>query len=181
MTFFELLQARQSVRQYRQRPVEEEKLQRLIEAVRLSPSASNSQPWKLVVVNDAELCGRVARATFSTALAFNRFSLAAPVIVVFCVEKAGLVTQVGGLLKKRQFSLIDIGIAAAHFCLQAAELGLGTCMLGWFDENKVKRLLGIPRGTRIGLLVTLGYAAPDDRLRKKNRKGPGLISSFNRY
>ena len=181
MTFFELLKTRQSVRQYQQRPVEEEKLQRLIEAVRLSPSASNSQPWKLVVVNDPELRGQVARATFSKTLAFNQFSLAAPVIVVFCIEKAGLVTQVGGLLKKRQFSLIDIGIAAAHFCLQATELGLGTCMLGWFDEKKIKQLLGIPRATRIGLLVTLGYAAAGDRLREKSRKSPGLISRFNRY
>lgn len=181
MTFSELMNARQSVRRYQERPVEVEKLETLIEAVRLSPSASNSQPWKLVVVNDAQLRARVARATFSRALAFNRFSLAAPVIVVFCVEKAGLVTQVGGLLKKRQFSLIDIGIAAAHFCLQAAELGLGTCMLGWFDEKKIKQLLGIPRGTRIGLLVTLGYAASDDGLREKSRKSPGLISRFNRY
>ena len=181
MMFSELLKTRQSVRQYQQRPVEEEKLEMLIEAVRLSPSASNSQPWKLVVVNDPGLREQVAWATFSQALAFNRFSLGAPVIVVFCIEKAGLVTQIGGMLKKRPFSLIDIGIAAAHFCLQAAELGLGTCMLGWFDEKKVKRLLGIPRGTRIGLLITLGYPAENERLREKSRKSARLVSRFNRY
>ena len=181
MMLSELLKTRQSVRQYQQRPVEEEKLEMLIEAVRLSPSASNSQPWKLVVVNDPGLREQVARATFSQALAFNKFSLGAPAIVVFCVEKAGLVTQIGGLLKKRQFSLIDIGIAAAHFCLQAAELGLGTCMLGWFDEKKIKQLLGIPRGTRIGLLITLGYPAAGERLREKSRKSARLVSRFNRY
>jgi len=130
MTFAELMKTRQSVRRYDPRPVEEEKLERLIEAVRLSPSASNSQPWKLVVVNEPGLREQVARTTFSQAIAFNRFSLGAPVIVVFCVEKAGLVTQIGGFIKNRPFSLIDIGIAAAHFCLQAAELGLGSCMMG---------------------------------------------------
>lgn len=167
MTFAELLKTRQSVRQYQQRPVEEEKLELLVEAVRLSPSASNSQPWTLVVVSEPELREQVARATFSKAITFNRFSLEAPVIVVFCIEKAGLVTQIGGFLKKRPFSLIDIGIAAAHFCLQAAELSLGTCMLGWFDEKKIKRLLG--------------YPAAGDRLREKTRKGPGFIRRFNRY
>jgi len=181
MTFAELMKTRQSVRQYDPRPVEPEKLKRLIEAVRLSPSASNSQPWKLVVVDEPGLREQVAHATFSPAAAFNRFSLGAPAIVVFCIEKAGLVTQIGGFLKNRPFSLIDIGIAAAHFCLQAAELGLGTCMLGWFDEKKIKGLLGIPGATRIGLLVTLGYPAANDRLREKSRKAAGLMSRFNRY
>jgi len=181
MTFAELLKTRQSVRQYQQRSVEEEQLEQLVDAVRLSPSASNSQPWTLVVVNEPELREQVARATFSKAVAFNQFSLGAPVIVVFCVEKAGLVARIGGFLKKRPFSLIDIGIAAAHFCLQAAELGLGTCMLGWFDEKAIQRLLGIPRATRIGLLITLGYPVEGDRLREKNRKGAGEIRRSNRY
>ena len=181
MEFSELLKRRQSVRQYQKRPVPRELLDKLIEAVPLAPSASNAQPWKLVVVDDPELLSRVAQATFSKAISFNKFALEAPVIVVFAVEKAGFITQVGAALKKRPFSLIDIGIAAAHFCLQAAELGLGTCMLGWFDEKEIKRLLGIPRGTRIGLLVTLGYPAPDYPLREKKRKSPALMSRFNEY
>jgi nitroreductase len=181
MEFSELIKIRQSVRQYRQQPVARELLDKLIEAVRLSPSASNSQPWKLIVVDDPGLRSQVAQATFSAAVTFNRFALEAPVIAVLVTEKAGFITQVGALLKKRQFSLIDIGIAAAHFCLQAAELGLGTCILGWFDEKKIKRLLGIPAGRRIGLLVTLGYAAENYLLREKSRKGAGLMSSFNSY
>jgi len=181
MEFSELLRVRQSVRRYQPRPVARELLDRLIEAVRLAPSASNAQPWKLIIVDDPQLRERVARATFSRAVSFNRFALEAPVIAVFVIEKAGLVTQVGGLLKKRTFSLIDIGIAAAHFCLQATELGLGTCMLGWFDEGKIKRLLGIPRRTRIGLLVTLGHAAAGYPLREKTRKSPELMSRTNAY
>ena len=172
---------RQSVRQYRQRPVARELLDRLIEAVRLAPSASNTQPWKLIIVDDPELRSRVAQATFSKAVAFNRFAVEAPVIAVFLMESSGLVTQVGAFLKRRPFSLIDIGIAASHFCLQAAELGLGTCILGWFDERRIKRLLGIPRGRRIGLLVTLGYAAEGYPLREKARKNTDLMSRFNSY
>jgi nitroreductase len=181
MEFSDLVKTRQSVRQYRQRPVARALLDQLVEAVRLAPSASNAQPWKLILVDEPGLLAQVAQATFSKALAFNRFSLQAPVIAVFVVEKPGLVTQVGGLLKRRQFSLIDIGIAAAHFCLQAAELGLGTCMLGWFDEKKIKRLLRIPAGRRIGLLVTLGHAAEGYPLREKSRKSPDLMSGFNSY
>jgi len=181
MEFSELIKVRQSVRQYRQRPVPRDLLDKLIEAVRLSPSASNSQPWKLIVVDDPGLCPQVAEATFSKAVTFNRFAPEAPVIAVFVTEKAGFITQVGAILKKRQFSLIDIGIAAAHFCLQAAELGLGTCILGWFDEKRIKKLLRIPAGRRIGLLVTLGYAAEGYPLREKTRKDTGLMSGFNSY
>jgi len=181
MEFSELVKTRQSVRQYRQRPIPRDQLDKLVEAVRLAPSASNAQPWKLIVVDDAGLCSRVAQATFSKSVAFNRFAVEAPVIAVFVMESAGFVTQVGAMLKKRQFSLIDIGIAASHFCLQAAELGLGTCILGWFDEKRIKRLLGIPRGKRIGLLVTLGYAAEGYPLREKARKNTDRMSRFNSY
>ena len=181
MEFSELIKIRQSVRQYRQRPVARALLDKLIEAVRLSPSASNSQPWKLILVDDPEIRSQVAQATFSRTVTFNRFAPEAPLIAVFVTEKAGFITQVGAVLKKRQFSLIDIGIAAAHFCLQAAELGLGTCILGWFDEKRIKRLLHIPRSRRIGLLITLGYAAEGYPLREKSRKDTALMSGFNSY
>jgi nitroreductase len=181
MEFSELMKTRQSVRRYQPRPVARELLDKLIESVRLAPSASNSQPWKLVMVDDPELCSQVAQATFSKAVAFNRFAAEAPVIAVFVMESPGLINQVGAFLKKRPFSLIDIGIAAAHFCLQATELGLGTCMLGWFDEKRIQRLLRIPRGRRIGLLVTLGYAVEGYPLREKTRKSSALMGSYNSY
>ena len=84
-------------------------------------------------------------------------------------------------MKDREFPLIDIGIAAEHFCLQAAALGLGTCMLGWFDEEAIKTILQIPAKTRVGLLITLGYAAEGYALRKKIRKEAREMCSFNRY
>jgi len=181
MDFLQLIARRQSVRRYQDKPVEEEKLAQLIEAVRLAPSASNSQPWKLIVVNEPALKDKVARATFSTLVSFNSFVLQAPALAVLVIEKPGIVTQIGGLLKDREFSLIDIGIAAEHFCLQAAQLDLGTCMLGWFDEQTVKQLLNIPNNKRIGLIIALGYAKEGDPLRTKKRKSVEEIVSYNQY
>ena len=181
MEFSKLIKIRQSVRKYQAKAVEKEKLQQLIEAVRLAPSASNSQPWKLILVDEPELKDKVARATFSQAVSFNKFAPEAPVIAVLTIEKPKLISQIGGRIKNREFPLIDIGIAAENFCLQAAELGLGTCILGWFDEKAIKKLLNIPRKTRIGLLITLGYAEEGYKLRKKIRKEAEVMSSFNGY
>ena len=182
MDFSTLLFTRQSVRRYSDRPVEPEKIEQLIEAVRLAPSASNSQPWKLILVTDSTLKAKVAQATFSTLVSFNKFAPQAPILAVLVIEKPKLITQIGGRLKDRDYPLIDIGIAAEHFCLQAAELGLGTCMLGWFDEPTVQRLLHIPQHKRIGLLITLGYSADAASApRPKIRKTREEMCSLNRY
>lgn len=133
------------------------------------------------MVDEPELKDNVARATFSKAVSFNKFAPEASVIAVLTIEKPPLITQIGGRIQQREFSLIDIGIAAEHFCLQAAELGLGTCMLGWFDEKTIKKLLNIPRKTRIGLVITLGYAVEGYPLRKKIRKDAEAMSGFNGY
>lgn len=179
MEFAELIQARQSVRSYSDKPVEEWKVERLIEAVRLSPSASNSQPWKLIIVDDPEKKDKVARATYSTLVSFNRFATQAPMLAVLTIERPKIVTQIGATLKDREFPLIDIGIAASQFCLQATALDLGTCMLGWFDEQAIRDILGIPKKVRIGLVITVGYG--DEPQRKKIRKKKEQMSMFNRY
>jgi nitroreductase len=180
MDFSELIRTRQSVRSYSGAPVESWKLSALIEAVRLAPSASNSQPWKLIVVDDPRKKEAIAHAAYSRLVSFNKFALKAPVIAVLTIERTKIVTQIGGKLKDRQFPLIDIGIAAAHLCLQAADLGLGSCMIGWFDEDAVKEIVEIPARIRIGLLVTIGYAA-DGTIRQKQRKDRDQMSSFNSY
>lgn len=181
MTFQELINHRQSVRRYQDKPVEREKIEKLAEAVRLAPSASNSQPWKLIIVDEPELKERVARATFSQLVSFNKFAVQAPVMAVLVIERPRMITQIGGNLKNREFPLIDIGIAAEHFCLQAAELGLGTCMMGWFNEKEIKKILDIPGRKRIGLVISLGYAPDDYHVRTKTRKPLGGICSFNSY
>ncbi len=181
MTFSKLIKQRQSVRIYQEKPVEPEKVEKLVEAVHVAPSACNSQPWRLIIVNDPVLKNEVAKATFSTAISFNRFARQAPVIAVLVIEKAKLIAQIGGSIKNQEYPAYDIGIAAAHFCLQATELGLGTCMIGWFDEKKIQELLHIPKNRKVGLVITLGYAPEDYKLRKKIRKPADEICRFNSY
>ena len=181
MTFYQLINLRQSVRKYRDLPVEQEKIEQLIESVHLAPSACNSQPWRLIIVNDPELKDKVAHATFDRVISFNRFVVQAPVIAVLVIEKAKLIARVGGTIKNKEYPLIDIGIAAEHFCLQAAELGLGSCMIGWFNEKKIKSLLNIPGEKQIGLLISLGYPPEDYKIRKKIRKPLDKIYGFNSY
>jgi nitroreductase len=181
MKFIELVSRRQSVRKYCNKAVEPEKIQLCLEAARLSPSACNSQPWKFVVATEPALVKELAIATYSPVINFNKFAGQAPVFVVVVIEKPKIISQVGSAVKDREFPLIDIGIAASQFCLQAAELGLGSCMIGWFDEKNVKTLLQIPATKRLGLMISLGYPPEGYPLRKKIRKEIGMISSFNSY
>ncbi|MEA5109721.1 putative NAD(P)H nitroreductase [bioreactor metagenome] len=181
MTFKELIIQRQSVRRYDAHPVEAEKINLCLEAARLSPSASNSQPWRFIVVDQDPLRTEVAKATFTDIQLINKFTVQAPVMVVIVIEKARWFTRLAMQVKKKEWPLIDIGIAAEHFCLQAAELGLGTCMIGWFDEKKLQKLLHIPAGKQVGLVITLGYPQEGYPLRKKIRKSMEEVVTFNRY
>jgi nitroreductase len=179
--FLSLVSKRQSVRKYTDKPVEPEKLQRCLEAARLAPSASNSQPWRFVVVSEPGLKEKVAKETVGPLASFNNFVIQAPVIVAVVIEKMKMLTKLGANIQDREYPLIDIGIAAEHFCLQAADEGLGTCMLGWFNEKPIKELLKIPKDKRIGLLITLGYSPEDYRLREKIRKKPEETIRYNSY
>ncbi len=181
MEFSELIKIRQSVRIYSDKAVEKEKIEKCLEAARIAPSASNSQPWKYIVVNDEELKNKVAKATFDKIVSFNKFAVQAPVIIVIVMERPKLITQIGVALKKRDFPLIDIGISAEHFCLEATELGLGTCMLGWFNQKKIKTLLNIPMEKTLGLVITLGYPPEDYTLREKIRKDKSEVVGYNKY
>ena len=154
-----VIAARSSVRSYSADPVEAQAVTCCLEAARLAPSACNAQPWHFVVVSDPETRDELASLSLAPGGVMNRFVAEAPVIVAVVAERPNISSQIGAALKKKPFYLIDIGIAAEHFCLQATELGLGTCMIGWFAERKVKRLLGIPGSRRPVLLITLGYPA----------------------
>ncbi|MFO7978147.1 MAG: nitroreductase family protein [Bacteroidales bacterium] len=180
MQFSDLVMHRESVRRYSTRGVEPQKIERIMESCRLAPSACNSQPWKLVVVTDPSLQEKVANATFNSVLQFNRFVIQAPVIVAVIAEPPNWLSRIGGTIKDKPYYLMDIGIVADHFCMQAAELGLGTCMIGWFDEKKVKSLLHVPAKKRIPLLITLGYPEKDTT-RKKIRKSSQEFFSYNTY
>lgn len=178
--FYELVRNRQSDRAYDTRPVEKDKVLRIIEAARLAPSACNAQPWRFIVVDDAELKNKLADAAASRILGINHFTKQAPVHIVIVMEPANLNSNFGSLVKGKTFPLIDIGIAAEHICLAAKAEGLGSCMLGWFDEPAVKKLLNIPKSRRVPLIITLGYPLTDD-VREKRRKALDEVVSFNGY
>ena len=170
MTFLELVTRRSSVRRYRGDAVPREAIERCIEAARLAPSACNSQPWRFVVVHDGTLRRRLAEAAFRGAYAMNRFAADAPVLVAVVTERSRYAARLGGWLRGVQYSLIDIGIAGEHFVLQAAEEGLGTCWLGWFNEKGVKRVLDLPRRAGVDILISVGYAATDESPPKKRKR-----------
>ncbi len=180
MSFAELVRNRYSVRNYRDTPVEKEKLTACIEAAGLAPSACNAQPWHFVVVDDPEIVRKIAPLTTTPGVPINGFVDQAPALAALTAERPNLTSSLGGLIKKTPFYLIDIGITAGHFCLQAAELGLGTCMLGWFNKRAVKRLLGIPAKKDLVLLITVGYPA-DDEIPPKERKPVSEILDFGSY
>ena len=180
MKFLDLVKARQSVREYLSKEVERDKIERCLEAARLAPSANNSQPWSFIVVEDPRLKDAVARNTFDKLISFNRFSLQAPVLILIISERPSFFSRIGSAIKDKQFSLIDIGITAEHFCLQATEEGLGTCMLGWFNEKGVKALLNISPSKRVELIITMGYPMSDE-IQPKERKEIDQIRSYNSY
>ncbi len=180
MNFKELILSRQSDRKYKSLPIDREVINSCIEAARLAPSASNSQPWSFIVIDDVELKNKVAKKTFGPLNSFNKFVPQAPVIVAIVLEKPKLLTELGGRIKKKEYPLIDIGIAAEHICLQATEEGLGSCMLGWFDEQAVKNLLNVPDNKSVVLLITLGYVPDGYKHRKKIRKDFSKIVSYNK-
>lgn len=175
----ELIKGRQSDRKYSNRAIEQEKLDRIIEAGRLAPSACNAQPWKFIIVNDPLLVAKVAEAASAPLLGMNTFVVQAPVQIVIVREKPNLTSKIGASIKDKDYSLIDIGIASENICLQAEAEGLGSCMLGWFDEPKVKKLLGVPGGKRVELIISIGYSLSTKR--EKRRKPPEETVSYNKY
>jgi nitroreductase len=177
MEFSELVKVRQSDRKYSDTPVEKEKIEQCLESARLSPSANNSQPWKFVVVDNPELKEEIANCAAS--MGMNSFTHQAPVIIAVILEKQNFKSKIGSLIQNKAYMLLDLGIAVNQFCLQATDLGLGTCIIGWFNGKKVRKVLQIDRGKRVLLLISLGYS--ESQTRMKIRKPLEEISSWNKY
>jgi len=156
MEFMDVVEQRYSVRQYQDRPVEEGKLLRILEAARLAPSASNGQEWRFIIVRDSE------RRRALVPIACNQaFVGQAPVVIAACAIGQRMMTC------GCQAEVVDVAIALEHIALAATNEGLGTCWIGAFHQDQAKALLGLPDGVAIIQLMTLGY--PADNLRPKNR------------
>ena len=166
MDFLTIAKERQSCRSYApEREVEEEKLAKILEAARLSPSACNGQPYHITVCK-GECAKRVAGAT--QGLGMNKFASDAPILLVISEEPYVKTAAFGARVKKNDYRSIDIGIVAAYITAEAATLGLGSCILGWFDDEKLRELCGLCAPSR--LVITLGYPKDGDPLRPKKRK-----------
>ena len=166
MNFYEIAQNRQSCRAYdASRAVEEEKLNAILEAVRLAPSACNGQPYHLTVCR-GEVAKEVAKATMG--MGMNKFAADAPVLIVISEEPYCKTAALGAKVKNNDYRSIDIGIAAAYLTAEATAQGLGTCILGWLDDEKIRKICSLSYPVR--LVITLGYAKEGDKLRTKKRK-----------
>ena len=179
MNFIELVRKRRSTRNYSSRPVSRDIIERCIEAARLAPSACNAQPWSFIILDDEKTKNAVARAAFSAPYTLNSFAEKAPILIAVVTERTKYITRLAGYFRGIQYSLIDIAIACEHLILQAEEEGLGTCWLGWFDEKKVKKILGIPQRKKIDIIISMGYSEtahdrerirkPLDKIRRYNK------------
>lgn len=166
MNFSEIALNRQSCRNYDgERPVEDEKIMAILESARLAPSACNGQPYHFTVCK-GETALEVAKAT--TGMGMNKFALKAPVMIVISEGVYVKTAALGAKVKHNDYRSIDIGIACAYLTAEATAQGLSTCILGWFDDEKIRELCGLKSPVR--LVITLGYAAEDDKLREKKRK-----------
>ncbi|HZK04180.1 MAG TPA: nitroreductase family protein [Bacteroidaceae bacterium] len=176
--FLSLVRNRQSDRQYiNDKAVESDKLERILEAARLAPSACNGQPWRFVVMTDPVITKEVGIAT--AGLGMNKFAREAPVLILVVEEPTNASAVAGGVVKGKHFPLLDIGIAVSNITLAAQSEGLGSCIMGWFDEKKIKKITGIPRSRKLLLVIAIGYT--NGKYREKVRKSKDKIISFNRY
>lgn len=154
----ELIRERHSVRGYLERPVEADKLDAILEAARLAPSASNSQPWHFYVVKDkAKIAALAGKMPLGTRMVLNSFIAEAPLVVVATAGPIDFLHRVASFIVDRKWYYVDIGIALEHMVLTAWELGVGSCWIGWFDQAQVKKLLKIPGREEVIALLTLGY------------------------
>ena len=166
MDFLEIAKIRQSCRNYNNtKVIEDDKIVKILESARLSPSACNSQPY-FITVCKGEIKNAVAKAT--QGMGMNKFSSDADVLLVISEKPYSKSAALGAKIKNNDYRSIDIGILSAYITAEAASLGIGSCILGWFDNAKIREICELSGDVR--LVITLGYPADSDKLRNKNRK-----------
>ncbi|MBP7707457.1 MAG: nitroreductase family protein [Candidatus Aminicenantes bacterium] len=177
--FQRILRGRRSIRRYLETPVESWKLRACLEAARLAPSAHNAQPCRIVVVDEPALKAELAAAAFSGLYSVTKFAAKAPVLLVLLAKRHLVAHHLGARFQKVPYYLVDMGIAGEHIVLQAEELGLATCWLGWINYRRVRKVLRLPRKFKIVAMMPLGYAEKRPQ-REPPRKGFDEVAFFNR-
>lgn len=174
MDFIKIANTRQSCRKYdAKREVESEKIAAIMEATRLAPSACNGQPYHFTVCR-GETAKAVAKEVMG--MGMNKFAADAPVLIVVSEEDYVASAALGARVKKNDYRSIDVGIAAAYLTAEATAQGLGTCILGWLNDEKIREICGLDKPVR--LVITLGYAHENDVQRDKKRKELDLLVSY---
>lgn len=173
MDFLEIAKVRQSCRKYSDQQISREQIEAIVEAGRLAPSACNAQPYFFTVCS-GEKAKEVAKQT--TGMGMNKFALQAPVLLVISEMPYNKSAALGAKIKGNDYRSIDIGITAAYITAEAAAQGLGSCILGWFDDAKIRQICNLDHPVR--LVITLGYADESESLRVKKRKDHGDIIKY---
>lgn len=181
MTLEELVRKRQSDRKYdTSKVVPREAIQRILETARLAPSATNSQPWHFIVIDDPDTIAKAAKCLTSNLVGkMNHFAATAPVLIAIVEEPANISGKAGNLLLNKHLPSYDIGIVASYITLAATNEGLGSCIMGWVNEPSIRKVLGIPKRKKVPLVIALGYSAQETR--EKSRKPLEKIYSYNSY
>ena len=167
MRFIDLVRARQSCRDYGNRPVGRDDLTTILESGRLSPSACNIQPWRFVVADRGPIVAEVAQCL--QGMGMNRFTANVPAFIVLCEQTANLKETIASGIGGHNYAQLDIGIAAAHMVLCARTLGIDSCIIGWFSDKKLRRTLNLPVGQKVRLVIALGYGK-NEPVRPKRRR-----------
>jgi len=174
LDFYEVIRTRRSVRSYKPDPIPDEVLMRVLDAARIAPSGSNRQPWRFIIVKDEELKKRLAEACSG-----QHFIAEAPVIIVACGRNIHY--NRGGYMGDMSM-LVDVSIAFTHLILAARAEGLGTCWIGSFDNEEVKRILNIPEDVNVVAITPLGYPKREDAFREPGSRKPlEEIMSIDRF
>lgn len=179
MDIFEVFDKRYSCRKYIDKKVDEELIDKIIDAARRAPSACNCQPWRFIAVTDPEKVKKIAKATQKGGIGINKFADKVPAFIVIVRENPSVLNRVAKLVSSHDYVSNDIGIASATMTYAATALGLGSCIMGWFDDKKVCEALDIPKGREPQLILSLGY--PEGEGRNPQKRELNEVRSFNTY
>lgn len=180
MNLDELIKTRRSIRKFKDTPVKRQDIEACIEAARLAPSACNSQPWQFIVFDDKEAKDKFADSVFTGVYSSCRHLANSPVLIAISAKAGGNIsTMLGQIISGTRYYLVDQGIALEHLVLKAWDIGLGTCIIGWFDPKKAKKALNLPFDKKVEILIALGY--PDETPAPRPRKELQKLISYNGY
>ncbi len=177
--FFHLVKGRKSIRRFNDRSIEKTDLMICLEAARLAPSAENDQPWRFLVIDDPDIKKHFSDQVFSGVYRVSRFAAKAPVLILILARLNIITHRVGRWHQDIPFHLIDAGIAGEHLVLQAEELGIGSCWMGWFHTRKARKFFRIPRKYKIIAMLAMGYYDKKPS-RERKRKSLDEIVWFNK-